>query len=310
MKRLQKTATLSLMRSLVALVVAPLLAAPLGCDDGAPTDTPEAGDNASITVTEVMGPFAYPESAVFDAEDNVWWVGSLGQEFGGEEQRAFITELNADGSVATERFIEVDGDILGVAADTDNIYAARGSDLLIIKKSDASLTTIPIDGAMLLNDVTLADSTVYVSDTFGNRVYSYTEGSDPVLVSEDQALMLPNGVIVDDGTVLVGTVGEFPPNPENPGHLYTLDRSGVATQVGDYAGFVDGIEKFGDDYLISDASGKLVKVSPEGRAEVLIDLAAAPYNFDGINDLGFRAETKTIFIPVLNESKLYKVQLP
>ena len=45
-----------------------------------------------------------------------------------------------------------------------------------------------VPGAMFLNDVSAANGQIYVTDTAGDAIYSYTPGGQPELLVQDVAL--------------------------------------------------------------------------------------------------------------------------
>lgn len=135
---------------------------------------------------------------------------------------------------------------------------------------------ISAPGARFLNDVAVGPGgEVYVSDTLANTIYRCSQTSE-VFVKSD-ALEGPNGLLVDGDRLIVATWGVIS-DPitfatKVPGRLLVVDRrTGKITPFGHGKplGNLDGIEKRGQDYLVTDFNaGKLFLVSPSGGATLL-----------------------------------------
>ncbi|MEM9487584.1 MAG: hypothetical protein AAGC55_00500 [Myxococcota bacterium] len=268
------------------------------------------------SINNVSGQFTGPESAVWDPDAEVWYMASFGQNFdlSGEtpDRPGYITRLDASGKILDKRFIELSGDVLGMAIMDGVLYASHASDLLAVDLDTRAVKTIAIPGgAGFLNDVAAGNGEVYVSDTGKNAIYRYIPGGEPEVFSTDPALAAPNGVYVDDDKVVVVTLGAFPPNPETPGGVFTLDSDGEATRVGKLAGLFDGIAKAGKRYLVSDIRGQLHFLSAtSGKSKMIVDASIAPHGLASTADFGFDAATGTLLIPDLLGNKAYFYRLP
>ena len=232
--------------------------------DGATVDGSDVDGAAGIALTSVTGTFVSPESAHWDSTNKVWYVSSFGQAFDltgmTPDAPGYISRIGADGTVIDAKWVEMDGDFIGMAAMDGTLYVSHGSDLIEVDIAAGTTNAVAVPGAMSLNDVAVGGGKVYISDTVANTIFSYTPGGTPEVFSTDAMLVAPNGVYVDGDTVLVGTLGAFPPDPATPGGLYQLDSAGAATRLGTVSGLFDGIEKAGDSYLVSDFGGKIYLV--------------------------------------------------
>jgi sugar lactone lactonase YvrE len=95
---------------------------------------------------------------------------------------------------------------------------------------------------------------------------------------DDPALESPNGLLVEHNNLIVASWGNITNGLETdtPGHLKIID---LITQqmksLGDQSpiGNLDGIEADGQgNYLVTDwVKGRLLKITPEGRSETLIE---------------------------------------
>lgn len=267
------------------------------------------------SLIEITGNFVAPESAVWDPATDVWYVANFGQPVSPSEmfpdEPGFISRVAADGTMLEERFVEMAGDFLGMAILDGILYVGHGFDLIAVNLASGDVNSIAIPGAAFLNDVAVGNGALYISDTVANAIYRYTPGGEPEVFSQDPALVAPNGVLVDGDTVIVGTIGAFPPDPVNsPGGLYRLDTAGAATRLGDVAGVFDGVEKLGGRYLVTDFNGPLYFIEPTtGETELITDLLQDPHNLASAADIGVNTDTNTVLIPDLFGGKAYLLTL-
>ena len=91
-----------------------------------------------------------------------------------------------------------------------------------------------IEGAQFLNDLATApDGTVYVSDSTTLRVYQVRDGKASVFVEGADVVEQPNGLLVDGGRLILGSIGPAPQPGQAPrrpgqgpppsGHLFAFD---------------------------------------------------------------------------------------
>jgi sugar lactone lactonase YvrE len=141
---------------------------------GAPKDQAAQPDSTSAPaqVAMVEG-FSTPESAIHDADLDVWFVTNINGVPSDKDNNGFISRMHPGGHVDSLRFIAggrdgvtlnapkgtaIVGDTLWVA----DIDAVRGFD----KRTGAAVATVEIPGAVFLNDIAAApDGSLYVTDT-------------------------------------------------------------------------------------------------------------------------------------------------
>jgi hypothetical protein len=215
------------------------------------------------------GPFDMPESAIFDDAHNRIVLSVIGGNPG---------EADGDGALA---LLSPEGDILDPAwitgLDAPKGMAIIGSTLLVAdltRLHEIDLTTgtlsrsLDVEGAVFLNDVTSDGQQAFVSDLLANRILRYSAGAvTPWL--EDTALHHPNGLLLDDDRLLVGSWGQglredF--TTEQPGSLLSIDLEDQSiTVLAAGVGNLDGVAKIDGHLLVNDwITGKLFEVGDEG----------------------------------------------
>jgi sugar lactone lactonase YvrE len=166
------------------------------------------------------------------------------------------------------------------------------------------------EGAKFLNDLTSdKEGRVYASDMMGNRIWMLEDGKLSVLV-EDETLSNPNGLLAEDGRLLVGSWGKMGEGfaTEVPGHMRVVDlKTKKVSDLGDPtpAGNLDGIEPDGKGgYIVSDwMKGALLRVGPDGKAEPLLTLK------QGSADLGMIPGKDVVLVPMMMEGELAAYKL-
>lgn len=208
------------LRHTVAVSIAFLLLA--GCapaTDETPVaaDTPQPADFAPLRIATIDG-FSTPESVVYDAEQDLYYVSNINGNPSAFDNNGFISRMRADGTVDSLRFIM--GGRGGVALNAPKGMAIIGDTLWVAdidamrafnKRTGAAVATIGLRGrARFLNDVAAGpDGSLYVSDTGiefdadgemshpgPNQVLRVTGRTAEAVVQGEQ-LAGPNGVTWD-----------------------------------------------------------------------------------------------------------------
>lgn len=281
-----------------------------GCgDDG---DDGGAADAAvGLQVTFIEGAtFDGPESVRWDATNQVWYVSNFGEAFMEPNEPGWITRIAADGTVMEDQWATGLSTPLGMAIVDGTLYVADSSSLVAINTADGMITdTIAVPVAVFLNDVTAYNGTVYVSDTVGNAIYSYTPGGAVEIVVQDAALDGPNGLYVGDGYIVIAAAGDFNDLQDSGSFLHYDMASGEITALSDLVGTLDGLAKDGDDYLVTDFAGAMYRIMPDGSYETLIE-DAAELGFMSTADFDWDPVTRTVAIPDLSGNQVGVFTLP
>jgi sugar lactone lactonase YvrE len=282
---------------------------------GAPESAPAAptpDPNAPIVVAGAG--FQTPESALYDAEADVYLVSNIN---GGEvaaDGNGFISRVDPAGRVVDLRWI--DGSKPDQALDAPKGMAfADGmlwvADIDSVRKFDRSTGKatgkVTIAGATFLNDVAAApDGTIYVTDSGlkagenglepsgSDAIYRIDKGAKKaVSVIQDKGLGNPNGLLADDEGVWVVSFGT--------GQIYRVSREG-RKEAGENlpTGQLDGIVQLSDgSLLVSSWEGNsLLRGFPGAGFLANISGVASPA------DIGFDPKRKRVLIPLFTGDAL------
>ncbi len=276
----------------------------------AATAAAPAGAAGLTQVWEATGLKA-PESAVHDPARNVIYVSNVNGEPDGRDGNGFVSKLSPAGKVVELEWVKGLDAPKGMALVGDMLYVADLDVLVAISVADGSVRQrYPAPGAKLLNDVTAdGQGRVYVSDTLTDTIW-VLEGDRFSAWLQDEALENPNGLLAEDGRLLVGSWGRMTDGFQTkvPGHMKAVD---VATRkvsdLGDPApvGNLDGIEPDGrGGYTVTDwLNGAIFQVSGEGKATRLLDLN------QGSADHEFIEKDRLVVLPMMMDGKVVAYRL-
>lgn len=277
------------------------------------TQTTEQGTGGSTGGGDevvVVGGFDLPESVHWSAEEDAWFVSNIAGMLGVKDGDGFISKLDADGTVAQMQWVTgLDGPG-GLRAAGGTLFVADIDRLHAIDIATATITeSVTIEGAQFLNDVAVGtDGFAFVSDTFTNSVHAWKPGEAPTMVITDPGLKGANGLIFMSDALHVAGVGSITPDDGVFGQIVRVEE-GTGTALGSYEGKLDGIEVDGADFLVTEFSGKLQRVSADGATVTTIrDFAG-----DGLMstaDLGFDPVARVVGVPDLLGGQVAFYPLP
>jgi hypothetical protein len=269
----------------------------------------QAADPTLTPVWNLTTGFAAPESAYYDAASNAVFVSSINGQILEKDGNGYISRLSPDGKVVAEKWATGVNAPKGLRSARGVLYAADidqvvGFDIA----SGKEVSRVPIAGAQFLNDLATApDGTIYVSDSAALKIFEVRNGKAVVFVEGADVVEQPNGLLVDGGRLILGTIGPAPVpggapggaarGPAPSGHLYAFDRTSkqrtlVTSQP---VGGIDGIELDGSGgLLVTDVIGqRLLRVSKAGDVTVLAKFTA------GGADFGYVPARKLAVVPFL-----------
>lgn len=250
--------------------------------------------------------FSNPESIVKDDVNNVIYVSNVNGAPTEKDNNGFISKVALDGKIISLKWIEGLHAPKGMTISNGKLYVTDINDIVAIDIATSKITNkYSIEGSTFLNDIS-ADKkgNVYVSNTFGfSAIYKLNTKGKVSTFLKDEALQMPNGLLVDGKNVLVAPWGiDFDSNTwqtKTGGSLLSIDlKTKVISTISSPIGNLDGLEKTIHGYITTDwMAGKLFYVKDKISTK-LLDLPK------GSADLEFDKSTKTIFIPLMNDNKI------
>jgi hypothetical protein len=282
-----------------------LLAVAISINAQAPP-VPGIAPGGPAPVWTISTDFAAPESAYFDAGSGAVFVSSINGQILEKDGNGYISRLSPDGKPVNMKWVTGLNAPKGMRSAGSTLWVTDIDEVVAIDIGTGRITSkVKVDGASFLNDLaTSPDGTVYASDSNNSTIYAVKDGKSSVFVAGADVVEQPNGLLVDGGRLILGTIGPAggggrrgggPPAPA--GRLYAFDlktkqRTVVTPQP---IGGIDGIEPDGrGGYLVTDVVGsKLLHVTAAGVSRTLLTFTA------GGADFGYIPARRLAVVPFL-----------
>ena len=288
----------------------------------APKEAPkpeQAAQSAPPALVSTVEGFSTPESVLWDAEQQVWFVSNINGSPVAKDGNGFLSRLDRDGRVDSLHFVQSgkNGAMLnapkGMAIVGDTLWVA---DIDVLRgfnrKTGAPVAAIEFGSqARFLNDVAVGpDGTIYVTDTgisFDDKGAVSHPGPDRIFAVRGRAVSVaaqgpwlngPNGITWDQtnsrfvvvpflGTALLGW---------KPG------EAGADT-IGTGPGQQDGVEIVGGETLVTSWTDSTVFVPATGGNRRIAIGVASPA------DIGVDPTRELLAIPLftLNKVEIWKL---
>jgi len=299
----------------ILLLVCVALAGLTGCakEQPAATETVAATPEPAADAPGVLADgFSTPESVLYDAEQDVYFVSNINGSPLDADDNGYISKINAETREVEAKWIDgateevTLGAPKGMTISGDTLWV---TDITVIRKfnrtTGAPMGEIAIDGTTFLNDPAAAeDGSIYVTDmgmkmgaegfepSGTDAVYRITPDGKVEKVASGDDLMHPNGIqMAADGPWVVTFGGD---------EIYQV-VNGAKTNVAKLPGTsLDGLVLLeGGDVLVSSWDAKSVyRGQPAGPFEAVVTDVNAPA------DIGFDSKRNLILVPMFMDSKV------
>ena len=240
-----------------------------------------------------------PESVLFDKDNKVLYVSNIdGTDPWAADGKGSIGKVGLDGKIIATEWVPGLNAPKGLGMYNGKLYAADLTNLVIIDIASGKIdTTVLIDGAVGLNDITIdSKGIVYISDSPGKKVFRFANGKAELLLDN---LNGPNGLLIHENELYV---------LDNKG-LYKMKDDKTLTKITDgLDGNADGVENVnGKDFIVSCWEGLIWYVGQDGKKELLLDTKTQNKN---TADIGFNKDSKTVYVPTFfkNTISAYEVK--
>ena len=255
--------------------------------------------------------FSGPESALYDAKRNLIFVSNVDGQPNEKDGKGSISILSPSGKMINAAWQSGLNAPKGLAIVGNRLYVADIDTLRVFDVMNGKQVASHMAAdAKFLNDVAAdSDGNVYVSDFLGDAIYRLANGEFALWV-KDEALQEPNGLLAEQGRLVVGAWGEMTDGfaTEIPGHLKTVDlktKTIASLGSGEAVGNLDGVESDGNgNYFVSDwFGGGLFRIKASGGAERLLTLE------QGSADIGVMPAKNLVLVPMMKNGtvRAYKI---
>ncbi len=236
-----------------------------------------------------------PESVLYDSKSNLLYVSNIGDLQ--KEGMGFISKIGLDGKMIKREWVAGLTAPKGLGLYKNLLYAAEPTTVAVIDVNTATVVQrIPVEGAQLLNDITVdSKGIVYVSDTKTNKVHKIEEGKASVYLENMKSA---NGVLSIGSDLYILTDGSL--------QKADADKK-LTTLAQGMEGGTDGIERVKEhEFIVSGWEGIIYYVKDNGAKQVLLDTRDQKIN---TADIGYNAATKTVYVPTFFKNCVVAYQL-
>jgi sugar lactone lactonase YvrE len=242
--------------------------------------------------------FNAPESVAYDSKRGFLYIsncnGSLknGLQYGQQS----ISKANIKGEIIKADWIDNLTKPTGICISDDKLYIVERFGVVEYDlKQDKVSNKYYIKTSYFLNDVTVdPQGRIYVSESDTNTIYRI-KGNSVEKWLDSEEVSRPNGVLFDDGKLLVAV------NSDHCLKAVNISDKKVTKIAALGEGILDGIKKCGDGYLVSDFMGSLYLVKLSGQVTELINTREAGID---IADFEYIPDKDMLVSPAMRSNKL------
>lgn len=238
-----------------------------------------------------------PEGALYDAANKVIYVTNIDGQPWEKDNKGSVGKVGLDGKIITVDWVSGFQAPKGLALYKNNLYVADVDKVGVIDIKKGALTqTIPVAGAIGLNDITVDKKGIlYVSDSKNKKVHRIENGQVTTWLD---SLKGPNGVLIEGNHLFV----------LDAGGLYKVEKDKTLTKLADgMEGGTDGVEHVkGKDYIVSCWAGSIWYINGDGTKQNLLDTRAQKIN---TADIGYDAKNRIVYVPTFFKNSLVAYEL-
>jgi hypothetical protein len=230
-----------------------------------------------------------PESVLPVPEKGILYVSNIGARNPSEKEgKGFISVLGTDGRIKNLKWCTELNSPKGMAIVDDKLFVTEVDRIAEIElKSGKKIREYNVEGAKFLNDIA-ADpkGNLYISDSQTGTVHKLSKGELSVFISSE-TYGNPNGVIVLDGSLFLGTGSKIV-------QINTETKSLTDYMIN--TGSVDGIARIAPDKMIfSNWAGTMYMMKKGDEKELIFDSSNTETSKTA--DFGYDPDKNLIYVP-------------
>jgi sugar lactone lactonase YvrE len=229
------------------------------------------------------------ESVLYDAANNVLYVSCInGVPPDKKDNDGYIAQVGMDGKIINAKWATGLNAPKGMGIHNGILYVTDIDKLVAIDMATGKIQqTFRVDGAKFLNDVAVADDgTIYFTDSGTISIHALKD-NEVTTVSADPSIGGVNGVYVSGNQLMLAGY--------ESGKVLRMDIATKQTQlVADSIPNGDGIEPYGDAWLVSNWAGEVFHIAANGDVLELLDSQEAKLN---AADIEVIADKDMLLIP-------------
>lgn len=239
-----------------------------------------------------------PESVLYDNDRDVIYVANINTfTRDGKDNDGFIAKLSPEGEVVELQWATGLNDPKGMGVYESTLYVTDLDEIVAIDIETGEIKQkYPVEGATFLNDITIGtDGAVYATDTDNNNIHMLTDGTVSLWLN-DTTMQRPNGLLMEDGQLLLASAGG--------GYLAPIDPE--SKTIGEHwlseIPSADGIAKDEKgNYIVSRWAGEVHYIKPDGETQVLLNTEDQQINSA---DIDYDTKHKLLLVPTFNDNRV------
>lgn len=242
-----------------------------------------------------------PESVIYNAADDILYVSCIaGVPPTAKDGDGFIAKISpADGSIIELNWVSGMDAPKGMGIVSGKLYVTNIDEVVEIDIAEGTISNrYVVEGATFLNDIDVsASGEVFITDMGTNKIHLLKDGVITTVL-EDENLGGPNGLLHLGDKMMASSSGA--------GNFYeinTMDWTFKVVTDSIFGG--DGVEKTGDDFLVSSWGGEIYYVAEGGSKTKMLDTKGV----SNTADIEFVESTSTVYVPTFfgNQVVAYKL---
>ena len=245
--------------------------------------------------------FRVPESVLYDPNREVIYVSNIVGDPSMVDGEGFISKLQPDGTTIELEWIKNLNAPKGMGIAENFLYVADISKVVVIDIEESKVVAhYDIPGASFLNDISIdGDGWVYVSDSDQSKIYLIRNGEIEIWM-EGSPLNGPNGLYAENDQIMVASTGDQQVKKiQKESRMVSI----IATEIGNGDGIVKDVL---GNYVVSDWSGRIFYILPEGEKTLLLDTRDQQINSA---DIDLIVDENIVLVPTFLDNRIMAYQL-
>jgi len=229
------------------------------------SDTSDSLARPALEQIWVASGFSSPEGVA--SADDVLFISNVAGEGNVKDGEGWISRLSLDGVLLEEKWVEGLNAPKGMAIRDGKLFVSDYDAYHVIDIATAQIeNTYPVEGAGFLNDVTVWQGGVYMSDSGSARIFQIDVNGYKEWLADDRLSGI-NGLTADGDRLLIATM--------DAGSLFETLGARDLTLIATGMENADGIAVLDDaSYLVSSWPGQIWHVSASGEVAEIHDTQA------------------------------------
>lgn len=265
------------MRLILALSASVLAACSQPADAPKDTTTIALDGPAQLEEAWVTPGFSAPEGVAFDGE--TFFISNVAGEANAKDGEGWVSRVSQTGELLEEKWVSGLNAPKGMAVRDGKLFVSDFDAYHVIDIASGEVeNTYPVEGAGFLNDITVWQGGVYMSDSGTARIFQIDVNGYKEWLA-DERLGGVNGLTADGDRLLIATMSS--------GSLFETRGARDLTEIASGMENADGIAVLDDaSYLVSSWPGQIWHVSRTGKTTEILNTQDAPVFQNDLTRIG------------------------